>query len=81
MGPESGSGGRCKYYEQVVALRDLCVLSAVSVRAAFEFLPADTAKLKGWMFTRELSGLARLVGQVICVSLGNVRLAKPLPAL
>jgi len=45
-----------KYYEQVAALRDQRVLNEMSVRSAFEFLLADTAKLKGWTFIAELSG-------------------------
>jgi hypothetical protein len=45
-----------KYYEQVAALRDQHVLSEMNVRSAFEFLLADTAKLKGWTFIPELSG-------------------------
>jgi hypothetical protein len=45
-----------KYYEQVAALRDQRVLNELSVRSAFEFLLADTAKLKGWTFIAELSG-------------------------
>ena len=45
-----------KYYEQVAALRDQRVLNEMSVRSAFEFLLADTAKLKGWTFIPELSG-------------------------
>jgi predicted helicase len=45
-----------KYYEQVAALRDQRVLNEMSVRSPFEFLLADTAKLKGWTFIAELSG-------------------------
>ncbi len=45
-----------KYYEQVAALHDQRVLNEMSVRSAFEFLLADTAKLKGWTFIPELSG-------------------------
>jgi len=45
-----------KYYEQVAALRDQRVLNEMNVRSAFEFLLADTAKLKGWTFIPELSG-------------------------
>ena len=45
-----------KYYEQVAALRDQRVLNEMSVRSPFEFLLADTAKLKGWTFIPELSG-------------------------
>jgi predicted helicase len=45
-----------KYYEQVAALRDQRVLNEMNVRSPFEFLLADTAKLKGWTFIPELSG-------------------------
>ena len=45
-----------KYYEQVAALRDQRVLNEMSVRSAFEYLLADTAKLKRWTFIPELSG-------------------------
>ena len=45
-----------KYYEQVAALRDQRVLNEMNVRSAFEFLLADTAKLKGWTLIPELSG-------------------------
>ena len=45
-----------RYYEQVAALRDQRVLNEMNVRSAFEFLLADTAKLKGWTFIPELSG-------------------------
>ena len=45
-----------KYYEQVAALRDQRVLNEMSLRSPFEFLLADTAKLKGWTFIAELSG-------------------------
>ena len=45
-----------RYYEQVAALRDQRVLNEMNVRSAFEFLLADSAKLKGWTFIPELSG-------------------------
>jgi predicted helicase len=44
-----------KYYEQAAALRDQRVLNEMNVRSAFEFLLADTARLKGWTFIPELS--------------------------
>ena len=44
------------YYERVAALRDQRVLNEMSVRSAFEFLLADTAKLEGWTLIPELSG-------------------------
>jgi predicted helicase len=45
-----------RYYESAAALRDQGVLNEMNVRSAFEFLLADTAKLKGWTFIPELSG-------------------------
>ena len=45
-----------RYYEQVAALRDQRVLGEMNVRSAFEFLLADTGRLKGWTLIPELSG-------------------------
>ena len=65
-----------KYYEQVAALRDQRVLNEMSVRSAFEFLLADTAKLQGWTFIAELSGKAG--GARICPD-GTLRDSNTLP--
>lgn len=48
---------RCirRYYEQSAALREQRVFSEMNVRSPFEFLLADTAKLKGWTLIPELS--------------------------
>ena len=45
-----------KYYENVAALQNQRVFNEMNVRSAFEFLLADTAKLKGWTLIPELSG-------------------------
>lgn len=46
----------CRYYEQVAALRDQCVLNEMNVRSPFEFLLAETGKVKGWTLIPQLSG-------------------------
>jgi predicted helicase len=44
-----------KYYETLEALRKQDVDNEMSVRSAFEFLLAETAKLRGWTLVPELS--------------------------
>ena len=44
-----------KYYETLESLRKQDVDNEMSVRSAFEFLLAETAKLKGWTLVPELS--------------------------
>ncbi len=44
-----------KYYETLEALKNQSVDNEMSVRSAFEFLLAETAKLRGWTLVPELS--------------------------
>ncbi len=45
-----------RYYENIAALRAQGVLNEMSVRSPFESLLQETARLKDWTFTPELSG-------------------------
>lgn len=44
-----------RYYETLEALKNQSVDNEMSVRSAFEFLLAETAKLRGWTLVPELS--------------------------
>ncbi len=44
-----------RYYETLQALKNQSVDNEMSVRSAFEFLLAETAKLRGWTLVPELS--------------------------
>src|SRR5437867_1990920 len=44
-----------KYYENLRALQNQNVDNEMNIRSAFEFLLADTGKLKGWTLVPELS--------------------------
>jgi predicted helicase len=44
-----------RYYETLAALKNQSVDNEMSVRSAFEFLLAETAKLRGWTLVPELS--------------------------
>jgi hypothetical protein len=44
-----------KYYETLQALKNQSVDNEMSTRSAFEFLLAETAKLRGWTLVPELS--------------------------
>ena len=64
------------YYERVEAFERQHVFNEMNVRSAFEFLLADTVRLKGWTLIPELSGKS---GGSLVRPDGTVRDANSLP--
>jgi len=65
-----------QYYENLRAIQNQHVLNEMNVRSPFEFLLADTAKIRGWVLIPELSGRS---GDTLVRPDGTMRDSNSLP--